>query len=375
MRIRSAAGLLGAVAGIGVLLALPAPARPAAVPASGPAALSGAPATSDGEPTLAQVWPHAHTFDFPATLPDGSAMNPIAIVDPDLVVAAVTDAASTRFTLATVAPAGSVRVLETRAAADAPSVDGFTATGTDFYWMDTVSDTAGTAHTRLLRAARAGGTPSLVTADVGRPLFANSRYDVQAVDGRLYWVASGAGQRTELRSVALAGGPVAVRPLPGNLVLTAWPWLTSSPGATGSQVELVNLLTGVHRRVPVPANEQLTCTPAWCRMLAANVQDATEVDLVRPDGTDRRRIGGAQDSAVADDVALRDRFEVLATPTPTSSPAIVIELLRVYDIAARRGVLLSPAASNSGARGDYVWWSTGDNETLAWHALDLRTLS
>jgi hypothetical protein len=38
-------------------------------------------------------------------------------------------------------------------------------------------------------------------------------------------------------------------------------------------------------------------------------------------------------------------------------------------------VLIEPAATNAAARGDYLWWSTGDNETLAWHALDLRTLN
>jgi hypothetical protein len=110
-------------------------------------------------------------------------------------------------------------------------------------------------------------------------------------------------------------------------------------------------------------------------MLAANVQDASEIDVVRPDGTQRRRVGDANSSAIADDVALRDRFEVLATPVPTSSPAIVIESLRLYDIRQRRSVLVVPAASNAGARGDYVWWSTGDNETLAWHGLDLRSLT
>jgi hypothetical protein len=27
-----------------------------------------------------------------------------------------------------------------------------------------------------------------------------------------------------------------------------------------------------------------------------------------------------------------------------------------------------------GDHGDHLWWSTGDNETLRWHALDLRQL-
>jgi hypothetical protein len=48
--------------------------------------------------------------------------------------------------------------------------------------------------------------------------------------------------------------------------------------------------------------------------------------------------------------------------------------LDLYDAAHRRTVLVEPAATNAAAKGGYLWWSTGDNETLAWHALDLRTL-
>ncbi|MEN3310590.1 MAG: hypothetical protein V7603_6792 [Micromonosporaceae bacterium] len=371
---RSGLSLLGAVALVGVLLALPAPKRGVVAVRAG---LAPAGSAAVPGPTLAQVWPRAHTFGFPAILEDGSAFNPLAIVDGDLALGAVTDAASTRYGLAVVTGAGAVRVLETHAAADAPAVDAIAATATEFFWMDTVSDAAGNSRTSLWRAARGGGKAGLLTADVGKALFANSRYDLQVVDGRIYWVAAprGSGHRTELRSVALSGGRVSVRPLAGDFVMTAWPWLTSSPGASGSRVDLDNLLTGAHHAVPAPANQQLTCTPAWCRMLAANVQDASEIDVVRPDGTDRRRVGDVNSSAIADDVALRDRFEVLATPTPTSSPTIVIEVLRLYDIVRRRAVVLTPAASNAGARGDYVWWATGDNETLAWHGLDLRSLT
>ena len=32
------------------------------------------------------------------------------------------------------------------------------------------------------------------------------------------------------------------------------------------------------------------------------------------------------------------------------------------------------AATGAMAKGDFLWWSTGDNETAAWHAVDLRTL-
>jgi hypothetical protein len=54
---------------------------------------------------------------------------------------------------------------------------------------------------------------------------------------------------------------------------------------------------------------------------------------------------------------------------------VAISTLALYDVAHRRPVLISPAATNAGGRGGYLWWSTGDNETLAWHGLDLRTLT
>jgi len=158
-------------------------------------------------------------------------------------------------------------------------------------------------------------------------------------------------------------------------VLTAWPWLTTSPGATGDHAELDNPTTGARVTVPAPDGQMITCTPVWCRLIADNAQQTQRIELMHPDGTGRQVLGDANSTALSDDVALRDRFEVLADPTPTSSPTIVIERVWLYDLTRRRSVLLTPAASNAGARGDYVWWSTGDNETLAWHALDLRSLT
>jgi hypothetical protein len=367
-------GMLGAVTLIGVLVALPAPGGiTPGVAANRQPAASGAAAVS----TVAQVWPHAHTYGFPALLPDGSTVDPITITDPDLVVATITDPANTRLSLATVSPAATVRVLKTFAVDDAASVAAFAATATEFFWMDTVVLAPGNNRISLRRALRAGGPGSLLTADVGTAVFANSRYDLQVAGDRLYWVAApeGSGHRTELRSVPLSGGRVSTRRLPGDYTLTAWPWLTSRPGGAGSHIGLLNLLTGAYHTVAVPPNQPATCTPAWCRMQTANTQDTSLIDLIRPDGTDRRRIGTAHTSAISDDVALRDRFEVLATPTPSSTPDIFLQQVHLYDIPHRRTVLLAPAASSVGARGDYVWWSTGDNESITWHALDLRSLT
>jgi hypothetical protein len=374
---RPALGLAAAAALIGLLVALPTPHRPAATnpvlaghtkPTTGPGS-SGA--------TVTRVWPHAHTFGFPALLPDGSTFNPITIVDPDLAIGGIADPANTRYTLATITPTGTLRALTTFPAADGASVDAIATTATDVYWMQTLTDAAGAGHTTLWSAPKAAGPAHQLTTDVGNALFAHSGYDLQIVGDRLYWITAphGDGHPTQLRSIPLAGGRVATRQLPGDYVLTAWPWLTTSPGATGSRAQLINLTTGAHSTVPADNGQMITCTPAWCRMIADNAQETNRIELTHPDGTNRQHLGDASSSALSDDVALRGRFEVLANPAPTSSPTIVIERIDLYDLIARRSVVLTPAASDAGARGDYVWWSTGDNETLAWHALDLRSLN
>jgi hypothetical protein len=38
-------------------------------------------------------------------------------------------------------------------------------------------------------------------------------------------------------------------------------------------------------------------------------------------------------------------------------------------------VVVAPIVTNASADADHLWWSTGDNETLAWYGLDLRTLA
>ena len=53
---------------------------------------------------------------------------------------------------------------------------------------------------------------------------------------------------------------------------------------------------------------------------------------------------------------------------------MVVSKLSLYDIARRRTVLISPASTNSAIRGGYLFWSTGNNETLTWYGLDLRSL-
>jgi hypothetical protein len=205
------------------------------------------------------------------------------------------------------------------------------------------------AHSTCDRFWHGTGATWQVTGDVGDAQFMNSGYDLQVVGDRVYWVAASDGDRTVLRSVRVSGGRVNVRRLPGEYVLTAWPWLASSPGSTGTPVELYNVDTAVHRVVHAPANGYLTCAPVWCRMVVESRQDDTGIDIIRPDGTGRVRVGDADATAVTEDVALRGRFEVLAIGPPTSSPAIVIEQVRIFGLTRRRSVLIAPTASDAGA--------------------------
>jgi hypothetical protein len=360
-----------ALALIGLLLGLPAPRRTATAVA-GPSV-----SVSPAGLTLATVWPHARSFPIPAVLPDGSTYTPTLILDPQMSVGTVASADGRRTDLDEVPAAGSPRVLQSQLVSGGGSFDGLTVTSTQLYWMHTLPDANGQGHVSLWTAPRAGGSPRQLTANVGTPNFYGSAYDVQPVADRLYWAATRPGQpdQTEIRSIPQSGGTVSVQVIPGAWAMSTWPWLVTAPSATGQPTQLRNLTTGQTITVKAPANKQVTCSPAWCRLLPdTNSLTPTATDLVRPDGTDLQPIGDPNSAAIVADVALLDRYEVLMTILTGTGP-IAISKLTLYDIAHRRAVLISAAATNIAASGNYLWWSTGDNETLAWHGLDLRTLT
>ena len=362
---RRVLGIAGGLGLVGVLLVLPAPLRPAASVPPGPAG---------GAPALAAVWPKAKVFGLRAVFPDGSTYQPQLLLDATTSVGLATSPDALRTSLVVAGPSGPPRVLDSALVNDGGSFDALTPTPDRLFWMRTVSDADGHAHVSLWAAGRSSGPATQVSPDAGAALFNGSAYDLQVVGGRLYWVAStGSTSSTELRSVPLAGGSVTVRTLPGSWTMTAWPWMVTAPGAADGPVELFNLDTG--QRVPVraPANKSVTCGPEWCRLIADNAAQAGETDLIRPNGSGLRRVGDQNAVAIASDVALLDRFEPLLTPM-TSLNATTVSRLDLYDVAVHRTVLVEAAATGAMAKGAFVWWSTGDNETVAWHAVDLRTL-
>jgi hypothetical protein len=371
-RWRVRAGVAAAlVATVGVV-ALPTPSRSIGAAASA-VTPPGAPA---GPPTLTGTWPAAAVRTMAAVLPDGSTYRPELVLDATTSVGTAGSADGVRFQLVVVG-AGGVRVLQSGSMVDGVAYDGVVASAERLYWMRTTSGPDGRAVFGLWEAARSGGPAREVTSDVGVLRFDGSHGEVQIVDGALVWTSAGgsAGERTELRSLPLAGGRVTKRTIAGDWVPAGWPWLTTASGAAQTQVELYNLDTGARTPVLAPADKEVTCSPTWCRLMSASGGPASvETDLIRPDGSDLRRIGDRSMVSALQDVALRDRFEVLLVPNQAATAAAV-SLLSVYDIAANRTVRIDPAVADVGTDGTFLWWSTGDNETLTWHILDLTTLT
>ncbi|NJC69582.1 hypothetical protein HC031_07585 [Planosporangium thailandense] len=366
-RLRAAA--TAALAAVAVLLALPTP-------------RTAAPAAPAGPLTLTQAWPAARTVNLAATMPDGSRFFPSAVLDPGHLVGTVSTADGNHTDLVELAVADPThpRILQGYDTAAGTSIDAVTAAGGRIYWMTSTPDDLGRPHTSLYRAEAAGGQPRDLTDDTGRPDYYGTRYDLQVADGRVYWIATRNVDppTSELRSIAVDGGPVSVRPLDSAYALTAWPWLTSTP-PLGQPLVQLNAVTGERRTIAPKPGEQLSCSPTWCRGTTSNAT-STVITMRRLDGGGEVRVNTDGEGSATMDVAVLDRFELLAAPlggpTPTSEGgqrATTSEKLTVYDLKTRRRVAVAVATAE-GVHSPWLWWSTGDNETLTWHLLDLTTL-
>ena len=164
-----------------------------------------------------------------------------------------------------------------------------------------------------------------------------------------------------------------MRTVPGPYQLSIWPWLQSA-GDGDTPLHLLNLDTGQQMPIARSAAELVACTPQWCRSIGQSADGtATRFDVMHPDGSDRRRIAGANAAAVSSDVAFLDRFEVL-TVTVAGKPD-----LEVYDIGRRTTTVVARDVGMVLCRGGMLWWSTGDQPggegVEQWHTVDLRTLT
>jgi hypothetical protein len=362
---RSRAGLAAAITGIAAVLAAPGPHRLPATPA-GP--------VQSGPPALTGRWPSARPFPIPATLPGGLTYSPELILGPSLTAGLATSADQLHLSVAIARPSGPARILQT----DVPglaSFDALTTSGGSLFWMRTHTSESGQQHTSLWTASLTGpGPPRQLAADTGTPDFGGTRYSLQAASGRLYWTGSntGGGPATTLYSIPVTGGPVTARTIPGAWQLSAWPWLTTPP-SPGSTPELLNAVTGQHAAVRAPKTRITVCGPAWCRISAGDSAQPQDTTLMHPDGSASRQIATGGTTAISDEVALEGRFEPLGG-TIDPNAATPATALTLYDLRTGHTTMVDPAATEAQASGDYLWWSSGDNETRAWHGLDLRTL-
>jgi hypothetical protein len=259
-------------------------------------------------------------------------------------------------------------------ATENPQFAGFTADGETLVWAESTASAQARSQTRLWRAAwRTAAPATLLTADTGDIVLFSSQHDLVLADGRVHWAAAArtAEPVTETRSVPLAGGAVAVRTVPGAFAHTGWPWLVSAGSGQAGPVELVNLASGERRKVAASGTELVTCSPEWCRVLVLSATGgAARIDLMRPDGSQRRRVAGSSASAAVIDIGVAGRFEVLSV----GNGATATQQLLLYDARDDRLVLVAGTVGTVQSRGGLLWWSTGDDEALVWHALDLRNL-
>lgn len=320
--------------------------------------------------TAAIAWPSAQRATIPANLPDGTAYEPGIFLDAHTSVGTAPSRDGKFERLVLRRPDATVRQLR-RLPLDAhPSFTPLTVDGDVLAW----AEGAGGESSRLWMINLRDGRPARpLTADTGAARFYRSQYDLVIADGRLHWVASGAGDVTEVRSVALSGGAVDIRTEPGAWKLSAWPWLVNGFANSGGASTLRNMAT--KRDVSVSNTRRATtnCSPTWCRVVALTRDGYTRIDLMRPDGSARQHIGDRTASADIVDVAPLDRFEVL-TQTDSYAELSGNARLVVFEIATRRTVEVSPAAGDVSYRGGILWWSTGNREAFVRHCVDLRTI-
>ncbi|MEU4235727.1 hypothetical protein [Actinoplanes sp. NPDC026619] len=315
------------------------------------------------------AWPQAQRAVLPATLADGAAYEPAVFLDAtrSIGTAPAPDHRTLRLVLR--AADGSVRALRALPSSQNPSFQSPTVDGRQVVWAESSQnrEQLWTINLDDRRPAR------LLTADTGDARFYESQYDLVIAEGRVHWVAAGPDDTTEVRSIAVGGGRVGVHTESGSWSLSAWPWLVDGVTAAGGTTRLRNMSTGQERAVPVTARGVTACSPVWCRVVSFDRKGYPQIELMRPDGTERRKIAGNTAATVVTDTAVLDRFELFSQLTDNSDLSGRFQLL-AYDMARHTTVEISPDATDVRYRAGVLQWSTGSQDEFVRHALDLRTV-
>jgi hypothetical protein len=323
-------------------------------------------------PPVSAVWPQIKRASVPGTLPDGAAYTPVYFLDEQASVGTALDPRGGGVRLVLRAADGTLRELRRPPRGPGRWYGGFTRAGDQVVWAESVTAKDGVTRTELWRAGVAGGPPRKVTGDTGWVSFENSDRDIAVAGGQLHWTAAGRST-TEVRSVPLDGGPVRVRTQPGAWTLAGWPWLVSTGSGQRGPMRLHNLDTGETTTVDAGRDTPDQCGPLWCRVFVLKGDDPVRSVLMRPDGTDRQTVADDGATAAIPDVAVLDRFEILAGDSSTLATAVGGARLLIYDVKTRQLVTVSAAASRVTYRGGVLWWSTSGGNTT-WQTLDLRSV-
>jgi hypothetical protein len=345
---RTAAALAAAVIAAGALLA---------------GSRQQSPPTPGARQTAGQAWPGAARADFPDLL-----VSPLLFLDARTVVGTLPTRDGAYQRLVIEAPGSAPRELRRLPAGSDPQFGSVTAADGRIVWAEIDER----RRWQIWVADLTDGPARRLVADAGDVVFSGDQYDLVVAQGRVHWAVSRDEQVTQIRSVALTGGPVDVRTEDGQWNLSAWPWLADDATAGSGTTRLRDMATGRELRVSVSGLELGTCSPIWCLVMVMGAGgELFHIDLMRPDGSGRRRIAGASAQAAVTDVAVLGRFEILSEPDANSDLTGTAGLL-VYDIATGRTVTISAAATGAYTHDGMLWWSTGETDPV-WHTLDLRT--
>lgn len=357
-------GLVVAIVAGAVMLWLPAPGGKRPAPAA------------SGPLRLETVWPGVTPTELPTTLPDGTSYTPLMFLKSGLSVgtAATADGSRQRLLLL---DKGEARQLHTLDDGARPGFNAVTSDGERVVWAETLPGEESAAVTTLWAADLAGGDARKITDDTGDVIFFGSQYDVQLIEGRLHWVSQPTDEQpgkpeTELRSVPVTGGEVSVQRIDGGYALAQWPWLVTIGGADTGPTKLRKATGGGGRTVPAGSGEMVTCGALWCRVIVLAKDGAARLDLMRTDGSRRRRVAGSAATPAVFDIMLLDRYEALTAAARNGSAQD--QRLLLYDATSAKTVIVADAIGTVRGRDGYLWWTTGKGETQRWLVLDLRTL-
>lgn len=326
--------------------------------------------------TLTEAYPDAAIVDVPGYVDGDWAYQPMLFLDARTSVGTATPAAGGEMKLMIVEAGGATRTLRTLTQADAPQFGGLAAGEGRIVWLEQTAGPDGQGKAEIWAASRDGADPHALTGDVGEFAFFNSQNDLIVRDGRVYWIAAAPTDTisSEIRSVALSGGRVDVRPRDGGWQFVGGDWLATAMTSGGGATALVNWRTGTRADIPNQPSELVSCSSALCRVLVLGGDGgATRIDVMKPSGQERRTAVAGAVTASLVDVGLLDRWEVYSRAGRGTS-ALSSQQVLLYDVEERRIIAVADGAGQILGRDGYAWWSTGTGDYVTWHALDLHTL-